>query len=133
MKSNFARTIESAIMANWDDLLPVAPRIGSVHVEYAFAAGGELNRLEVWSSTVRGHWLLACTYADAAAYFNNGIESKALAQTLDTMMRNQKAFILPENTGPHGLLQIETPTPEQRTAATAAVDNTLKEIGCAST
>src|SRR5690348_1084153 len=115
MNTNFAETIESAIMANWNDLLPVAPRIGSVHVEYAFAAGGELNHLEVWSSTVRGFWLLACTYTDADTHFKNGIQSRTLARTLNAMMQNQKAFILPENTGPHGLLQIETPTPEQRT------------------
>jgi hypothetical protein len=128
MNSDFSKTMESAIMANWADLLP-GLGIGSVHVEYAFSDSGELNHLEVWSSKVRGNWLLACTYSDAATRFENGIQSKRLAHTLDVMMRRQKAFILPPNLGPHGMIQVDTPSLEQRATAASTVNRVLEQIG----
>ena len=122
-------------MANWADLLP-GVGTGSVHVEYAFSTSGELNHLEVWSSKVRGYWLKACTYSmppapgdDAGTHFENGIQSKRLAHTLDVMMQRQQAFVLPPNLGPHGLIQVEMPTEEQRATAVVAVSSVLEQIG----
>jgi hypothetical protein len=133
MTPDFAQTIEAAIVSNWRDLLSNRPD-GSVHVEYAFAPGGALNHLEVWSSTVRGHWLLACTYSIPPPFpggnmrFDNGIQSTSLAQMLDVVMQHQTAFRLPENLGPHGLLQIASPSPDERSAAEVTIHDALVQI-----
>ena len=95
-----------------------------VQIEYGFAARGTLDYLKVWSSVTRGHWLLACAYwmsasnfHDTGAHFTNGYQSARLAQLLDLVMQHQDAFVLPQNLGRQGLLQIPTPTPVEITKA----------------
>lgn len=122
------RTLESAIVASWKDLTHDAPN-GLIHLEYGVAAGGTLDYLKVWSSPTRGHWLLACdywmsanTFHDAGVHFDNGYESKGLADTLEFVMQHQSYFILPKSRDRQGLLQISTPTLEDRTAAVTLID-----------
>lgn len=131
---DFARVVESAIIVNWNDLLG-GPKDGLVHVEYRFASNGLLNNLEVWKSTVRGYWLLAGTYSMPPAPLigtdpdlKSGIQSKDLGFSLNLIMQHQSLFILPENLGPHGLLQIETPAPEQRLAAADLLGRALARV-----
>jgi hypothetical protein len=68
MDQNFDQILESAVIANWADLMHGA-RSGLIHVEYGFAPSGTLDYLQVWSSITRGRWLLACAYRPSASGF----------------------------------------------------------------
>jgi hypothetical protein len=112
------QVLESAVVENWAELMR-GGATGLVHIEYAFGAGGTLDFLQVWSSTIRGHWLLACEYwmssskfHGSGVRFNNGFQSAGLARILDLVMQHQNSFVLPPNRGRQGLLQIETPARE---------------------
>jgi hypothetical protein len=125
---NLERILESAVVMSWTDLARGAPA-GLIHIEYGFAAGGTLDYLKVWSSLTRGHWLLAChywmsanTFHSAGIGFENGYKSESLAHILDIAMQHQDSFVLPENLGRQGLLQISTPTAEEIAAAAALVN-----------
>jgi hypothetical protein len=121
------RVLESAVVVSWADLMRGAQN-GLIHIEYGFAPTGTLDYLQVWSSVTRGHWLLACAYwmsaskfHDIGIHFENGHQSEGLAHILEVVMQHQNAFALPPNLGRQGLLQISTPTQEERTAAAASV------------
>ena len=118
------RILESAVVASWPDLTSNI-KSGLMQIEYSFAAAGTLEYLKVWSSITRGHWLLACTYwmsasrfHDKGVHFDNNYSSEGLANTLDFVMQHQNAFVLPENLGRQGLLQIPAPTQEDSVAST---------------
>jgi hypothetical protein len=117
------RTLESAVIVSWADLIHEAPT-GLIHIEYGFAPTGTLDYLKIWSSLTRGHWLLACEYwtsesafHGAGIRFDNGYESERLANILERVMQHQTCFVLPANMGRQGLLQIPTPTEEECLAA----------------
>jgi hypothetical protein len=123
MNQSLERTLESAVIVSWADLMRDA-QTGLIHIEYGFAPTGTLDYLKIWSSLTRGHWLLACEYwMSASAFhgtgvsFDNGYESEGLAHILEFVMQNQTSFLLPSNLGRQGLLQIPTPTEEERVAA----------------
>jgi hypothetical protein len=129
--------LESAIVVSWADLMH-GTEAGLIHIEYGFAPGGTLNYLKVWSSITRGHWLLACeywmsptTFHDTGISFDNGYQSEGLAHILGFVMQHQDAFTLPPNLGRQGLLQICTPTLEERAAAVAAVNHAFERLGSA--
>jgi len=139
MKSNenqsLDRTLESAIAVSWTDLMHDAPA-GLIHIEYSFVPGGMLDYLKVWSSLTRGHWLLVCeywmsetTFHGTGVRFDNGYESEHLAQILESVMQHQNFFVLPANLGRQGLLQISTPTEEQRSAAGAWIHDAFERLG----
>ena len=120
---NLERILEAAVVISWADLTRGTP-IGLIHIEYGFAAGGNLDYVKVWSSLSRGHWLLACeywmssnTFHGAGVSFENGYKSEGLAHILEVAMQHQNSFVLPSNLGRQGLLQISSPTAEQSTAA----------------
>jgi len=122
-KQSLDRTLESAIVVSWTDLMHGA-QTGLIHVEYGFAPMGTLDYLKVWSSVTRGHWLLACEYWMSASTFHatgldfdNGYESEGLTHSLEFVMQHQNEFDLPINRGRQGLLQITTPTQEESAAA----------------
>jgi hypothetical protein len=124
---NFDQILESAVIANWADLMRGA-QSGLIHVEYGFVPAGTLDYLQVWSSITRGHWLLACAYRMSAStfhgngvYFENGYVSEGVAHILELVIAHQNAFALPPNLGRAGLLQIATPTEKESTAAAASV------------
>ena len=124
---NLDRILESAVVANWADLMHGA-QTGLIHVEYGFAPGGTLDYLRVWSSITRGSWLLACAYwmsasgfHDAGIHFDNGYQSEGLARILAMVMQNQNAFGRHPNPRRHGLLQITTPTETESIAAAASM------------
>lgn len=137
VNQNLERTLESAVIVSWADLIPDA-QTGLIHIEYGFAPGGTLDYLKIWSSLTRGHWLLACQYwMSASAFhsagvrFDNGYESKGLANILERVMRHQTFFVLPENMGRQGLLQIPTPTEEDRPAAGEWTRDAFDRLGSA--
>ena len=124
---NLDQILESAVVANWADLMRGA-QSGLIHVEYGFAPSGTLDHLQVWSSITRGHWLLACAYRmsdseshDTGVRFDNGYESEGLAHILELVIAHQNAFAAPRNLGRAGLLQIATPTPKETSAAAASI------------
>jgi hypothetical protein len=127
--------LESAIVVSWPDLMH-GNLAGLVHVEYGFASAGTLEYLKVWSSLTRGHWLLACEYWMSAStlhgvgvHFDNGYESKGLAQILESVMQQQAKFSLPPDLGRQGLLQISTPTEPENKAAAALVSQVQQYLG----
>jgi hypothetical protein len=124
---NLDQALKAAVVASWSDLMRGA-QTGLVHIEYAFASGGALDSLQVWSAISRGHWVLACScwmpdsaFHRGGVYFENGYESEGLAHILESVMQHQDAFTLPQNLGRPGLLQIPTPTGEDNTAAAVLV------------
>ena len=61
------RVLESAMVVSWRDLIH-GMQNGLVHIEYGFSPSGTLDDLQVWSSTRRGYWLLACSYRMATSH-----------------------------------------------------------------
>ena len=136
-KPNLERIIESAIAANWTDLMRGGPS-GLIHVEYGFVPDGTLDYLQVWTSQNRGYWLLACSYWMSASklhgqgvHFDNGYQSTGLARILEMVMQRQDAFALPRNFGRRGLIGITTPTEEESTAAAAWMSDAIGRISSA--
>jgi hypothetical protein len=138
MKTNESQTLvrilESAVIVSWTDLIRGAQG-GLIHIEYGFAAGGTLDYLKFWSSISRGHWLLVGEYWMGASkshcagfHFENGYQPEGLSHLVESLMQHQAAFSLPVDLGRQGLLQISTPTPEERTAAVAVVKETLEPL-----
>ena len=134
---NFDQVLESAVIANWVDLMRGA-QSGLIHVEYGFAPSGTLDYLQVWSSIARGRWLLACAYRMSASgfhhtgvHFYNGYESEGLARVLELVIAHQNAFAAPRNLDRAGLLQIATPTQQEISAATASVSEAFDPISSA--
>jgi hypothetical protein len=129
------RVLESAVVVSWADLMRGAGN-GLIHIDYGFAASGVVDYLQIWSSIARGNWLLACEYWMSPSIlhrtgvrFENGYRSEGLAHILSTVMQHQSAFLLPEDLGRQGLLQIPTPTQEESTAAAASVHEALDHLG----
>ncbi len=73
----------------------------------------------------------ASTFHDAGARFENGYESEGLAHILELVMRHQSEFDLPTNRGRQGLLQISTPTLEDRATASELVHAAFDRLGSA--
>jgi hypothetical protein len=135
VNQDIERTLESAVIVSWTDLMRSA-ETGLIHIEYGFAPAGTLDYLKVWSSLTRGHWLLACEYWMSASTFHgtgvsfdNGYESEGLAHILESVMQNQSSFVLPPNLGRQGLLQIPTPTAEERVSAGELIRDALDRVG----
>ncbi len=137
VNQSLERTLESAVIVSWADLIHEA-QTGLIHIEYGFASTGTLDYLKVWSSLTRGHWLLACeywmsesTFHGAGVRFDNGYESEGLSNILERVMQHQAFFVLPENMGRQGLLQISTPTEEDRSAAAQWIRDAFDRLGSA--
>jgi hypothetical protein len=131
------RTLESAVIVSWADLMHEA-QTGLIHIEYGFARIGTLDYLKIWSSLTRGHWLLACeywmsesTFHGAGIRFDNGYESEGLSNILERVMQHQTSFVLPENLGRQGLLQIPNPTEEDCSTAEEWIRDAFNRLGLA--
>jgi hypothetical protein len=127
--------LEAAIVVSWADLMH-GTETGLIHIEYGFAQGGSLDYLKVWSSRTRGHWLLAgeywmsaSEYHIAGAHLENGYQSEGLSNTLEFLMQNQDAFLLPKDLDRKGLLQIGTPTDDESKAASAFLNDAYTRFG----
>jgi hypothetical protein len=121
------RALECAIVVSWPDLTHGA-QTGLIHVEYGFAPNGTLECLRVWSSIARGHWLLACDYGTTGVRFDNAYQSEGLAHNLGFVMQHQDLFVLPQNLGRKGLLQISMPTVQESVAAAALINTALDRL-----
>lgn len=135
VNQSLERTLESAVIVSWADLIHEA-QTGLIHIVYGFAPTGTLDYLKIWSSLTRGHWLLACeywmsesTFHGAGVRFDNGYESESLSNILERVMQHQTSFVLPDNMGRQGLLQIPTPTEEDRSAAGKWIRDAFDRLG----
>jgi len=73
----------------------------------------------------------ASAFHGTGTHFENGYESEGLAQILELVMRHQSEFDLPTNRGRQGLLQISTPTLEDRATADGLVRAAFGRLGIA--
>jgi hypothetical protein len=133
VNQNLERILESAIVVNWADLIDGDKSL--IHVDYGVAPSGTLDYLQVWTSTTRRYWLLSCSYRmsasplhDIGIHFDNGYHSQGLADILAVVMPHQNVFDLPSHFGRKGLLQIATPTEEEKTAAAASISDAFKRV-----
>lgn len=128
------RFLEAGIIVSWPDLMSNSEP-GLIHVEYDRTDAGHLNHLQVWSSTMRGHWELICTcvmqssgFHNDRIQFENGYASDRLSQILELAMEHQDAFVLPPNFDRQGLLQINAPSEKERQAAVALVSKVFDAL-----
>lgn len=122
------RALELAVVASWEDLVKPGD-ICSVHVEYEKQPNSPLASLSVWTIKNRGYGTLVCRYSitpsssasssleDPPTQFANSYHSTILANTLDFVVRNQNNFTRPTDRSSHGLVQIDSPTEEDRREA----------------
>jgi hypothetical protein len=128
------RILECAVMLSWADLIRVN-QSGLIHLDYGFGPGDSISYLKLWSSTIRGQWNLACEYWMSPSkfhaggiHFENGYNSVNLARTLELIMQHQIAFVASPNLGRNGLLQIQEPTQEQKSAAHSSMASAFEHI-----
>jgi hypothetical protein len=133
-KLNLDKVLAAAVIASWRELMPNDEK-GSIHVEYDLAADGSVGYLQIWSSVRHGYWQLVCTYqisdsgiANIGTHFENLSAIDHLANTLDTLLQHQQAFLLPPNLGRQGLLQITPPTAREAARAAAMVGEALAHV-----
>ena len=112
------KIFEWAVVQSWNDLMP-NQSTGKIHVEYHAGTNGSLDYLTIWSSVLRGQWLLICdlwskplwSHAIGLHFFNE-YHSDFLSQVLEYLMRNDGSFTkLPIQ---NGLIQIDPPTAAER-------------------
>lgn len=133
-KQNIEGIFESAVRASWGDLMP-GSQSGLVHVEYGYSPRGSIDLLQIWSSTRRGHWRLACEYCSTASLqhdrgmrFESGIRSDELRDALELVLQHQDWFEVPANLGRRGLLQVTQPTTDESVAASASVREVYEQL-----
>ena len=68
----------------------------------------------------------ANTFHSIGIRFENGYESERLARILESVMQHQSSFVLPPNLGRQGLLQVPTPSEEERAMATILVNEAIQ-------
>ena len=133
-KQNLEGIFEFAVRASWGDLMP-GSQSGLVHVEYDYSPSGSVDLLQIWSSTKRGHWRLACEYCSKASLqhdrgmrFESGIRSDELRNALELVLQHRDWFEIPANLGRRGLLQVTQPTTDESVAASASVREVYERL-----
>jgi len=121
-KLRFDRTLESAVILGWDDLMPRLAS-GRIHIEYQIAPNGLADGLEIWLSTIRGYWTLICEYRTShdpsrrsGVRFINGTGSATFAHILELIMQQPDRFstLEPDRSV---LIQVQAPTEDETMAA----------------
>jgi hypothetical protein len=115
--------LESGIVVSWNDLMPVGTS-GKVHVKYRFAVDHSLANLQVWTSEIRGHWLLVCEYAGVPSTnkeihltFSNNYHSDLLTQFLQFVVEHQHEFARAPELNRDSLVQVQVPTEAEKAQA----------------
>ena len=128
------KALEAGVITYWPELMPNYDN-GLIHVEYDFGRNGTVHYFRIWSSTLRGHWNLVCTYqapsssaANSGVHFENAYRLERMRHILNLIVQHQDAFSAAPNLGREGLLQISTPTPDQRSEATALIDKVCDHL-----
>ena len=120
---NLDQMIESGIVVSWNDLMPVGTS-GKVHVKYRFAVDHSLANLQVWTSEIRGHWLLVCEYATGPSTSkelhltcSKNYRSDLLAQFLGFVAEHQNEFARAPELNRDSLVQVQVPTEAEKAQA----------------
>jgi hypothetical protein len=126
--------LKCAVIGSWAVLMRTAES-GLIHIEYGFSPRGSIEYLKLWTSTARGHWYLACeywmstsTFHASGIHFERGYNSDHLGENLEWIMQHQDAFSPPPDLGRNGLIQIETPTEREITAASSLLHEALESV-----
>jgi hypothetical protein len=129
-KVELDRALELAVISSWADLVNPGESC-LVHVEYKDISDIPLDSLEVWTIRNRGYGTLVClcsispssstlvSSAIPSVQFANSCHSQTLASNLSFIMRNQGEFTRPTGRSVHGLVQIDSPSDEEQSAAAA--------------
>ena len=126
------RMLESAVIANWADVLPAIPG-GQVDLEYRIAADGSLEFLRLWACSRKGFCSLICQYSmfwkwssTQEVSFGSGFQSTALANALAYVLQHQGSF---DHRSPsiRGWAQVQQPTKEQTRMAAEYVESARHE------
>jgi len=135
IKIELDRVLTSAVILNWEDLIHVTQG-GMIHIEYA--PGKSLQYLKVWELAGKGAWSLVCEYwmsrGPAAVphdgiTFSNDYHSAGLADMLEVIMQHQDNFSDSLDRPGAGLIQVTSPTDEERLAATACMKHAYEGLG----
>jgi hypothetical protein len=117
------KALEFAVVLAWKDLMKVTEPC-SVRVEYRGEPGTSLDYLSVWTVRAGGYQDLVCDYTTwtspvrpGGVRFRNGHYSDQLAQTVDFIMKNQDQFSRRADASRDGLVQVYSPTEDERTEA----------------
>jgi hypothetical protein len=122
------RALELAVISSWGDVVKPGDT-SSVHVEYESIAHLPLRLLEVWTVKDHGYGTLVCRYSPAAnnsgapasersaICFANSYHSQLLTDSLNFIIRNQARFTHPSDGSIHGLVQVDSPSDEDRSDA----------------
>ena len=129
---NIDRVLEAAVVVTWPDLISEGDS-GIVHVEYDFGTDGHITFLQVWLSQTRGvcnlvYSFFGSTFDQREIHFASRYRSERLAETLNSVMQHQDEFLPPPNLGRRGLLQITTPSENERIAATISIREAFDQV-----
>ncbi len=126
--------LESTMVLNWTDLMGASP-LGLLHMEYRTGADDFIEYLKIWSSAIRGHWLLVCEYWALALWsravglsFSNGYSSATMAEMLDFVMEHQASFSRRPIPTHDVMLQVSSPTEQEIAAAKECMREAVQRI-----
>lgn len=134
---SLATMITDTIVASWNEL--IAPQQAQrVRVEYrSFGPNKAVQYLKVWAADAAGQWRPVCNYWTAAegqrsvqgVAFSPPFYSESFAHLLTAVLDNQATYSDLDQETNGVILQIPTPTDEERNAALAAVQTALTDRG----
>jgi len=126
--------LESTMVLNWTDVMKASPS-GLLHMEYRTGADDFIEYLKIWSSAIRGHWLLACEYWTSALWshavglsFSNGYSSATMAEMLAFVMEHQASFSRAPTPTHNVMLQVSSPTEQEIAAAKECMREAVQRI-----
>ena len=135
IKMELDRTLASAVVLSWEDLLQV-PQQGLIHIEYA--PGKSLQYLKVWELKGKGAWSLVCEYWMSrqptavprnGMTFSNDYYSAGLTDMLEVIMQHQDSFSDSRDGPGGGLIQVMPPTDQESLDATACMRHAYECLG----
>jgi hypothetical protein len=131
-KQNLDHIFELAVVAHWEHQVWDRPG-GLIHVEYGYSPDGRVGPLQIWSSTTRGYWHLACEYFPPESprhslHFEAGIHPGQFGNFLERVLRHQDRFVIPPNLGRRGLVQVTQPTAQESAAALLVVRKVFEQL-----
>jgi len=132
VKQSLDNIFELAVLAHWEHQVWDRPG-GLIHVEYGYSSNGRVGSLQIWFSTKRGCWHLACEYCPPESprhglRFEAGIHPRQLGNFLELVLQHQDRFEVPPNLGRRGLVQITQPTAQERAAALVGVKKVFEQL-----
>ena len=129
------RTLEAAVQASWNELMPSA-EAGAIQIEYRVESDGALQYLRILGSTTRGYWNLICEQWMTASWshvpgllFSGNHYSENLAHLLEIVARRRDAFVNVSGTSRNGSLYISPPSEDERRIALRLVADVFTDLG----